>query len=165
MTLSIKLQAAIKGTIAKTVDDRTISAPVSEAYSHDLSTGTAADQATHTYVKDFSLASGANTTFDLAGSLTDDLGQACVFTAIKAILLISDSDNTTNLTLGNGSNPFVGPFDDGTATVTVKPGGAFMISDPSATGMAVAAGTGDILKLANGSGATATGTLVIVGEA
>lgn len=165
MTIALEVLARIRGTLSASHDAGTPSVPISESFSSTLANGTGADQANAVYVDAFSITTGSNTTYDLAGSLTDALGAALVFTAVKALYVEADAANTTNLTIGNGTNPFVGPFDDGTATVTLLPGAGMLITNPSAAGWTVAAGTGDVIKIANGSGATATGRIVVIGEA
>ena len=165
MTISLEVLARIRGTVSGSSDAGVPSCPIAASNTNTLTDGTAANQANAYYEDAFSIASGGNTTYDLAGALADPLNTTKVFTAVKALMVIADSTNTTNLVIGNGTNPFVGPFDDGTATVTLKPGGVFLITDPSAAGMAVAAGTGDIVKITNGSGATATGRICVIGEA
>ena len=165
MTISLEVLARIRGTVSATSDAGTPSCPISASNTNTLTDGTGASQGNAYYEDAFSIASAGTANYDLAGSLADPLNVTKVFTAVKAIMVIADSTNTTNLTIGNGTNPLVGPFDDGTATVTLKPGGTFLITDPSAAGMAVAAGTGDVLKIVNGSGATATGRICVIGEA
>lgn len=165
MTIALEVLARIRGTLSVATDPGTASVPISETALVEFANGTGANQANAVYVDEFSIASADNTTYDLAGSLEDALGQACVFTAIKAIYVEAAGANTTNLTIGNGTNPFVGPFDDGTATVTLKPGACLLVTDPSAAGWTVGAGTADVIKIANGSGATATGRIVLIGEA
>lgn len=166
MTISLSVSAKVRGTLSKAVDSGTASFPVNIGQVLDLVNGTGAGEANAIYHDAFSIAASGSASYDLAGALTDALGQATVFSAVKAILLIADSTNTNNVVLGNGANPFVGPFDDGTATITLKPGATLLVTDPSAAGWTVTAGTGDILKLANsGAGSAVTGTIVIIGEA
>jgi len=166
MTISLEVLARIRGTVSAAPDAGTATCPISESVTHTLANGTAADQANAVYVDAFSISASSSTSIDLAGSLTDPLNNAVVFTAIKSILLEADSTNTNNIILGNGTNPFVGPFGAGTHTVAVEPGGVMLLATRSAAGWAVTAGTGDILKLANsGAGSAVTGRIVIVGEA
>ena len=164
MTISLEVLARVRGTASKSTDAGTVSLPINESCALSLANGTGADQANLHYIDGFSIASGGNTTYDVAGSLSDDLGQSAVFSAIKAIMVIADDTNTTDLTIGNGTNGFDGPFDDATATVTLKPGACMLITNPSAAGWAITGGSNDVIKIANGSGATATGTLVVIGE-
>lgn len=128
--------------------------------------GTGANQANLVWSDSRTLASGATENLDLAGVLTGMLGGTVTFSCIKAIRVRSAAGNTTNLLIGGAaSNGFAGCFGDPTDTVKVKPGGEFLWIDPGAAGEPVTAGTGDLLKIANGSGAAATYTIEILGEA
>lgn len=50
------------------------------------------------------------------------------------------------------------------ALAGLKPGGLFLFTDPSAPGLAVTAGTGDLLTISNsGAGTSVTYDIVIVG--
>jgi hypothetical protein len=95
------------------------------------------------------------------------LGATLAFTAIKAILIVADAANTNDVVVGGAaSNAFVGPFADATDKINVGPGDVFLITRRSAAGLAVAAGTGDILKVANGgAGSAVTYRIIILGEA
>lgn len=108
------------------------------------------------------VSSASNDDIDLTGVLTDAFGTA--FNAAKLVGLIiingpvSGTANTTDLTIGAGTNPFLGFLGGTTPTVgPIKPGGVFMIASGSADGIGtVVAGTGDILRIANSSGAGAS---------
>jgi hypothetical protein len=145
----------LKATIAKTIS---------------LTDGTAANNADLIFVDQRTVATATNDDIDLAGSLTDAFGVTITFAEIVAVLVIngpiSGSANTTDLTIGAGSNPFVG-FLGGTAPTIgpIKPGGVFMIFAGDAAGVGtVTAGTGDILRIANSSGASATYQICIIGR-
>ncbi|MFZ5745273.1 MAG: hypothetical protein ACOY7T_12425 [Pseudomonadota bacterium] len=167
MTIALEILARIRGTLSQSGDGGTASLPLNVSNVLSIANGTAADQANAVYVDAFSISASGWLNIDLAGGgLTDRLGNALNFTALKAILLIADSTNTNNVVLGNGTNPFVGPFGAGANTLTVEPGGTVLLATRSAAGWAVAAGSADVLKLANsGGGSAVTGTIVLVGEA
>lgn len=164
MTISLKLLAQISGIASKSSDAGTATIAINEKSEVALANGTGANEGNLHYIDAFSLASGANTTYDLAGALTDDLGQSAVFTAVKALMIIADSTNTTDLTIGNATNPFAGPLSSGATTITLKPGAVAMFTNPSAAGWAITGGANDEIKIVNGSGATATGRICVVGE-
>lgn len=107
-------------------------------------------------------ASGA-LTIDLSTAV-DAFGVAAALLFVQALYLEADAGNANEIVLGNaGSDPWVGPFDAGTDTQSVKPGGVLLWADP--TGWPVVPSTAMNLKLANsGSGTAVTGTLVIVGR-
>jgi hypothetical protein len=164
MTIALEVLARIRGTLTSAPDAGTASVTIAESAGGDLANGTGANQANNIHVDMFSIASGGSLDIDLAGSLVNPLNEPVVFTAIKTILIEADPANTTNLTVGNGANPFVGPFGAGAHTLSIVPGGFAVLHNPSAGGWAVVAGTGDVLKIANAAGATATGRITVIGE-
>lgn len=80
---------------------------------------------------------------DLAGGVTNRLGEVMTFTKIKGIFLWHRGTSGT-LTIGGGSNPFIG---HGTGTVVLRAGGKFLWLDETAGGGAVTAATGDLLQV------------------
>jgi hypothetical protein len=166
MTIALELMARVRGTLSKSAEGQSPSAAILESLLVNLTDGTGANQANALYIDEFSIAASGTLDIDLAGALTDILGQATVFSAVKAVLLVADAANVNNVVYGNGTNPFVGPLSSGAATFTALPGGGFIWINPSAAGWPVVAGTGDIVRLANsGAGTPVTGTIAIVGEA
>ena len=165
MTIALEILARIRGDLTTSGDGGVAALPVLQAKFINLVDGTGADQANAIYIDDFSIAASGALNYDLAGALTDRLGNLLVFTAIKAIYLVADAANVNNIILGNGATPFIGPFGAATHTVTVGPGGVVLLAERTAAGWPVVAGTGDILKLANsGAGTAVVGTLVVVGK-
>lgn len=166
MAISLTTEARIRGELSFSGEGGVATLPINEGVTRDVDNGNLIGEANAIYIDEFSIAASGTLNIDLSGALEDRLGNAVVFTAIKEILLIADAANTNNVVLGNGATPFVGPFNAGTATVAVTPGSHFGVSNYSAAGWAVGAGTSDILMLANSAGGTAvTGTIVIIGEA
>lgn len=129
-----------------------------------LPNGSGSGQANKVFADKRTLAASATENLDLAGSLTDPFGQTLTFTAIKAIFIKAAAGNTNNVVVGGaGSNTFIGPFNDATDKIVVKPGAVALITAP-ATGWTVTAGTGDILLVANSSSGTSVDyEIVIVG--
>lgn len=136
----------------------------------ELVNGTVAGAADLIFVDERTVASGANDDLDLAGVLASALGGAITFVEIVAILLInkpkSGPANTTNLTIGAGTNPFIGFLGGTTPTIgPIRPGGLVLIASPADVGIgAVTASTADILRIANGAGAAATYQIAILGR-
>lgn len=127
-----------------------------------LVTGSGANQADAYYSQNINIAASGSETLDLA-TLTDPLGAALNFTRVKAIYVQADAANANSIVIGGaGVTPFVGPFNAGTDTISVAPGGVALLTNPSAAAWVV--GTGINLELANSSSGTAvTGKLVIIG--
>ena len=133
-----------------------------------LVSGTGANAADLIYANERTVATGANDDIDLAGALSDAFGATIAAAEIVSVLVIngpaSGTANTTDLTIGGGSNPFLGFLGGTTPTIgPIKPGGCFMISAGDAAGVgAVTAATADILRITNSSGASATYQIAIV---
>lgn len=130
-----------------------------------ITLGTGAGQANRTYAVTRTLAASAQDLLDLTGGgLLDVNGRALDFARIKQIVLRAAPTNTGAIQIGNAStNAFVGPFSAATGALNLNPGEVFNISRYDATGWAVAAGTGDILRVANTVAAAASYDLILVG--
>lgn len=122
--------------------------------------GTTANKFDLLYLDERTVSSGANDDIDLAGVLTDALGATITAAELVGIVLVNKqrdgTANTTALTIGGGTNPFVGFLGGTTPTITkVGPGAAFVLISPDATGLGtVTAGSADVLRIANAAGAT-----------
>jgi hypothetical protein len=131
--------------------------------SNGFSDGVAVNQADKVYVAERTVASGANDDIDLTGSLADPLGATITAAELAALLIYNKpldpaADNTTNLTIGGGSNPMVGFLGGTTPTIgPIRPGCFVLLGGVGNVGGlgAIAAGTADILRVANSSGAQA----------
>jgi hypothetical protein len=163
MNIALQMLAQVRGILSASGDGGVATLNLNSSLSKSVANGTGLNQANALYIDDFSIAASGTLNIDLT-SLTDRFGAALSFSKVKEILLITDATNINDVVYGNGTNPFVGPLSVGTATVTVKPGNAFHVSNYSAAGWTVTDTTADTIKLANsGSGTAVTGTIVIVG--
>jgi hypothetical protein len=107
------------------------------------------------------IASGATLSLDLAGgSLLNPFGDALTFVKVKAMRYEAAEGNTTNVTIGAGTNAFVGPL-GATGTHVLKPGGVYQWSDPN--GYTVTPGTADLVQHVNAAGAGAGVKITIIG--
>ncbi|MDT9688192.1 hypothetical protein Q5762_07450 [Streptomyces sp. P9(2023)] len=131
-----------------------------------LESGTTAGKADKVFHDQRTLAASASEDLDLAGVLTDVYGAAITFAKIKYIAVSAAAGNTNNVLVGAASaTQFVGLL-NAAGVITLRPGATFaaMSGAADATGMAVTAGTGDLLKIANSAGSTSvTYDIVIVG--
>jgi hypothetical protein len=129
-----------------------------------LNDGTGVNQAQKIFSDTRTIAASANDDLDLAGSLTNAFGQVISFTAIKAVYIKASTANVNNLVVGGApTNTFVGRFGAATHTIALRPGDRDLQVTPG-TGWAVVAGTGDILRIANGgAGSTVDYDIIIVG--
>jgi hypothetical protein len=132
-----------------------------------LTDGTTANKADLLFCDERTVATASNDDIDLSGSLTDAFGVSIAAAEIVAILIIngpiSGTANTTDLTIGAGSNPFIGFLGATDPIGPIKPGGFFVLGAGDAAGIGeVTADTGDILRIANSAGASATYQIAIV---
>jgi len=133
-----------------------------------LSVGTAAGQADRVFLDSFSIAASGTLDYDLnGGALTDVFGAAVSFVEIVGLFIFASAGNTNNVVLSTAAtNPWLGLL-AATDLLPVRPGAAFSYICGAAdnSGLAVAAGTGDVLRIANsGAGTSIAGDLVIVGR-
>jgi len=132
-----------------------------------ITDGTGANQGDLLFLDQRAVATAANDDIDLSGVLADAFGATITAAELVAVFVInapiSGAANTTDLTIGAGSNPYIGFLGAAHTIGPIKPGGMFMIGAGDAAGIgAVTAGTGDILRIANSAGATANYQIGIV---
>lgn len=162
MALTSRITAQVEATHTGSLDLGTLTAKISAGVALSLANGTGASQADLVFSDERTLSASASENLDLAGTLTDAFGATITFAKIKAIMVLADAGNTNDVVVGNAaSNGFTGFFGGATHTVSVKPGGVFMIAHPG-TGWTVTAGTGDILKMLNSAGTTGVTYRVVI---
>jgi len=144
---SIKVQIGVVGkkTFDLSVSTDALSANIAN-FSTAFTDGEGANKAELVYHDTVTLADGASTELDLAGSLSDVFGDSVVFTKLKAFLLKNTSADASLHYGHSAANqvPIVVAAGDGGI---VGPGGFVLNVNPSAAGFAITAGTGDLLKL------------------
>ena len=108
------------------------------------------------------LAASATENLDLAGVLVDAFGATVANAEVIAIYVKAAAANANSVVIGNVTNGFVGPL-GATGTYTVSPGDFYLACNQG--GWAVTAGTGDLLRVANGGAGTAvTYDVVVIGR-
>lgn len=129
-----------------------------------LSGGTIANSADIVFADERTVASATNDDLDLAGALTDAFGATVAAAEIVGLAIVAAKANTTTLTVGvAGTNPWVALWAASGDGIKVQPGGVFVIMAPDGSGLgAVGAGSADVLRIANGSGAAATYEIMII---
>lgn len=164
-TLTSTLRLALACNYLNSVDLSAASFPLRVDQLVELADGTGANQANAVFSDQRTLAASGTENLDLAGGLTDVYGAALTFTRVKLLLVRAAAANVNDVLVGGAaSNGFVTPFGDATDVVRVRPGGLLLLASADATGFAVTAGTGDLLKMANSAGSTSvTYDIVIVG--
>ncbi|MEV0149107.1 MULTISPECIES: hypothetical protein [unclassified Nonomuraea] len=167
MPLSARLLMQLTAELTSPLDLTTGSAPLSFARQVSFADGVGLNQANRIWSDERTLAASANEDLDLAGTLTDPFGVAITLARVKALFVAASAANANNVVIGAAaSNAFVGPFGAATHTLAVRPGGLLALTAPDATGYAVTAGTGDLLRVANsGAGSSVTYQIVVIGAA
>ncbi|MFK0124888.1 hypothetical protein ACIQSP_16425 [Streptomyces nigra] len=134
--------------------------------SMSLANGTGAGKADRVFSDRRTLAASGTEDLDLAGVLLDAFGAQVTFARIKGLIIAAAAGNNNNVVVGAASSNPWATLLGATHTLTLRPG-AFVavgtgVADP--TGYAVAAGTGDLLKIANsGAGTSVTYDIHIIG--
>lgn len=132
--------------------------------------GTGANQSDILFLDERTVGDGSDDDIDLAGVLTDAFGTTVAMAEMTGIVVanrrISGTANTTDLTIGAGSNPFLGFVGGTTPTIgPIKPGGVFALFAGDAAGIGtVTATTADILRITNGAGAANTYQIMLLGR-
>jgi hypothetical protein len=165
MPLSLQPLVSLTGLLSNTsVDLATPSIPIAWARQFTLDNGTGANQADKIYLDTNTLAASGTANVDLAGSLTDMFGAALTFVKIKAMFIAAKIDNTNDVQVtrpGTNGVPLFMAAGDG---IALQPGSMFAWISPGVNGVAVTAGTGDLLTFTNsGAGTGVTYDVVIVG--
>lgn len=136
----------------------------------NLTPGVGVNQADLLYVDERQVASGATDAIDVAGVLAAALGGTIAMAELVAMLIInaprSGAPNTTNLTIGAGTNPLVGWLGGTTPTLgPIRPGGMLLRAESDVAGICVVTpGTGDLLNIVNSAGAIATYQIALIGR-
>jgi hypothetical protein len=154
MAITAKLRSIWEINDANSPDIGQATYRAKEAHEVEFTAGNGTGQIDKEWTDTRTLAASATENLDLAGSLTNALGNTVVFAKVKAIRIRASSANTNNVVVGGaGSNTFTGPFADATDKISIPPGGIFSMIHPT-TGWTVTASTGDILLVANSSSGT-----------
>lgn len=167
MPLTARFSVAATASQTATLDLGTALAQLSKSYTVDLANGTAAGQVDRIFHDTRTLTASATEDIDLAGVLADALGTTLTFARVKGLIVAAAAGNTNNVIVGGASaTQFVSWVGAATHTVTVRPGAvlALMAGSADAVGYVTAAGSTDLLKIANSGGTTSvTYDLVVIG--
>lgn len=165
LTSSISLQ--LNAVQSSALDLGTVTYPLTYKQLFDWANGTGADQAQAIFTDTRTLAASTAEDMDLNAALTDALGASFVLTKLKCLIIKAAAGNTNDVVIGGApTNTFTlaGLFADATDKINVKPGGMFMWVAPNASGIAVAAGSADTIKIANSSsGSSVTYDIIAIG--
>lgn len=164
-TLASSLTLWVDATLSNALDLATAAVPLAYRKNHTWTSGTDAAQANQVFHDQRTLSASATEDLDLAGGLTDAYGTTLTFTKIRALIVQAAAANTNNVLVGGAAAAqFATWVSDATDKIVVRPGGTLALIAPDATGYAVTATTGDILRIANSAGTTSvTYDLILIG--
>ena len=165
MPLNANIILNVTGTLTTSLDLEAVRSELSRKMLLPLSDGAGANQASNLFSDTRTLAASASESLDLSGALSNAFGQVIAFTKVKALMIFAAATNVNDVVVGGaGANGFTSPFGAAAHTARVKPGGSLIITAPDANGLAVTAGTGDLLQVANGgAGSTVTYDVILIG--
>ncbi|MFH8792198.1 hypothetical protein [Streptomyces sp. NPDC017941] len=166
MGVSSALSMAATVSQTKALDLTTVADPLMFRRAVQLTDGTTAGKADKVFHDRRTLAASATEDLDLAGSLLDAFGAVINLVRVKGLFISAAAANANNVVIGNATSNAWITLLGATGTLTLRPGASvgLMAGQADATGYAVTAGTGDVLKVANsGAGSAVTYDLVIVG--
>lgn len=167
MTLNAVLTAQAVCDYTSALDLATASAPLDYRARVSLTSGTGAGQADRLFTDTRTIAASGNDDLDLAAGLTDAFGASLTFARIKGLIVTAAAGNTNNVLVGgDATSTFLTWVVAEADAVILRPGAtlALFAGSADATGYAVTATTGDLLRLTNSAGSTSvTYSIVIVG--
>lgn len=166
MAVTASVSVGVNGSQTTLLDLGTATFPFSASSSIPHTSGTGAGQVDLAFTDTRTLAASATENLDLAGSLTDAFGATITFARIKAIYISAAAGNTNDVQVTRPASngvPFLMAAGDGIA-LRKGAGFAWWTGAADATGVAVTAGTGDLITVTNSAGTTSvTYTVVIIG--
>jgi hypothetical protein len=129
-----------------------------------LTSGTGLSAADMEFADTRTLAASGTEDLDLAGSLSGAFGTTLTFARIKGLIVAAADANTNNVVVSRPASNGVPLFTAASDAIPVLPGGCFAWFAPNAAGIAVTAGTGDLITITNSSSGTAvTYDVIIIG--
>lgn len=164
-TITLQVQAQATDTAVTLPDASNPQANLNYTKRWQWGNGTALNQADRLYTKRHLITTGTPLALDLAGTLVDLMGNTITMARVNAIIVVSGSTTAGEImTVGAGSNPLLNwiiATGDGNKA---GPDGAVVCVDPSATGYAVTAGTGDVLQISLAAGTNVPVDVIIIGR-
>lgn len=161
-TLTTQMILKFLATGTKAFDLDTADDPLAVDWTQLLSSGTGANQASNMFHDTRTLTAAATEDLDLSGGLSNVFGVSLVFTKIKLLAFKAAAGNTNNVNIqratANGFVTFLAALDG----VALRPGGVLLLTAPDVNGMAVTAGTGDLLTITNSAAGTSVDYSVLI---
>lgn len=151
-SLVSRVEVILTGILSNVLDLANVSSPLAQSRATDFANGTGANQANVIWSDQRTLAPSASETLDLAGGgLVDAFGAAIAPARLRGVLIYAAPGNLNNLTLF-GDAAHVPLLNTPATTITLPPGGIFLLTKPDTAGIVVTATTFDLIKVANAAG-------------
>lgn len=167
MALTTVLTTQCVADLTSALDLVTGSAPLNYRNRVSLASGTGAGQADLVFSDTRTISASSNDDLDLAGGLTNALGATLTFARVKALIVTAAAANSNNVIVGgDATNTFLTWVVAEGDAVILRPGAslALFAGVADATGYAVTASTGDLLRITNAAGGSSvTYDIVIIG--
>lgn len=167
MTLTTVLTTQCVADLTTARDLVSAVAPLNYRNRVSLASGTGAGQADLIFSDTRTVNASSNDDLDLAGGLTDAHGATLTFAKIKGLIVTAAAGNTNNVLVGgDATSTFLTWVVAEPDAVILRPGASFALfaGVADATGYAVTASTGDLLRISNsGAGTSVTYDIVIIG--
>lgn len=164
MALTTKIVTQVIATLTSPKDLSTPTDALDYTQRITLTSGTGLGAADLLWHDQRTLVASANEDIDLAGVLVGTLGGTLTFARIKGLIVAAASGNVNNVNVARPAANGVPLFLAASDGLVVRPGGLVAWFAPDATGVAVTAGTGDLLNIANGgAGSSVVYDIVVIG--
>lgn len=154
MAITATVRAEVTGSSTSVADQGTANFPFAITYTKSLTDGNAANQIDRVFTDTRTLTASATEDLDVAGVLTNVYGATITAGKLKGIMVKASSANTNNVNVTRPASngvPWMLAAGDGFGVV---PDGVFLWLAPSAAGITVTAGTGDLITFTNSAGGT-----------
>lgn len=160
-TITLDMRAKETGT--NDLGSPSLPITIHEALEINPSGATGLDHADTLFADTRTLASAASENLDMNGVLIDAFGTIVSNAEVVGIYLKAAPANTTTLAFfGATTNAFNGPLSGTAPKLSLAPGEWVFLG--SRNGWGVTAATGDILAVANGTGAAASYSIAVIGR-
>ncbi|MEO3875527.1 hypothetical protein ABGB18_42670 [Nonomuraea sp. B12E4] len=164
MAFSLQSNWQLQSELTAPLDLSTPTSLLKLARQLNFAEGAGAGQANMIWHDKVTINASSTQTVDLAGTLTGPFGTTLTFARVKMLLVLASPGNTNNVNVVRDSTNGVPLFLAAGDGVPVKPGGMLWWYDPTAAGVSVTAGSGDLLNLVNsGAGTSVSADVVVVG--
>lgn len=165
MSLETVMTLQVVANYVSALDLVTSTSPLNYRKRVELATGTAAGKADKIWSDTRTIAASGTDDLDLAAGLTDAFGASITFVKVKAIIISAAAGNTNNVLVGgDATNTFLTWVESESDAVVLRPGATFALiaGEADATGYAVTASTGDLLRIRNSAGSTGVDYSIII---